>query len=77
MLALTTQISDLNKKVAALHQDALKKDTTIEGQTREIMYLKSAGGQQPRDHEVSMKDMGNLINSKSMSPPKFHGKPEE
>ena len=77
MLALTTEISELNKKVSALHQDALKKDTTIEGQNREIMYLKSSGGQQQRDREVSMKDMGNLINTKSMSPKIFHGKPEE
>ena len=77
MLALTTEISELNKKVPALHQDALKKDATIEGQTREIMYLKSSGGQQQRDHDVSMKDMGNLINTKSMSPKVFHGKAEE
>ena len=77
MLALTTEISELNKKVSALHQDALKKDATIEGQTRVIMYLKGSGGQQQRDHDVSMMDMGNLINTKSMSPKVFHGKPEE
>ena len=29
MLALTAEISDLNKKVAALHQDALPKDPVL------------------------------------------------